>query len=249
MESWDDKILADKLNSLQDFPAGYSPNLSAKWEIVEASLPTGKKRRLIPLIIRWSVAAAVLVAIGLVWVNTDKKNTDSLAIKEQTQKPTVVFQPKQPTENEPFSTNPHPSYPSQPSHPNTNSKPKQAYQALPPTSTIPVRMDTNRGSNKDQNSSGNKDNEETAINPLSPTVDSISTKVLQQNTLATAIAEAPRPPKKKIYQRDFNDGVLAMDTGYAPASRQHFSIQLKPFARKTDGDETPTRRLQLKQAL
>ena len=38
MESWENKIIADKLNSLQDLPADYTPNIASKWEIIQSGL-------------------------------------------------------------------------------------------------------------------------------------------------------------------------------------------------------------------
>ena len=235
MESWENKILADKLNSLQDLPAGYTPNLSAKWEIVEAGLPAGNKRRLAPIIIRWSVAAAVLLAIGLLCMNTGKKEVAGLAVKEQAMKPTVVFQQKQSVEAEKFPADAHSAHLSQPSHPTTNDKKVKpveeiAYQLPPETATIPVWEDTNWGS------------EELVLRNDSLPI------TIQQADIATVSTEK-KAGRKKIYQRDFNDGVLVMDTGFAPSSRQHFSIQLNPFSRKPDDGELPAHRLQLKQAL
>lgn len=242
MESWDDKILADKLNNLQDLPAGYTPDLSSKWEIVEAGLPTGKKRRLAPLLIRWSVAAAVLLAIGLLWTNTGKKEAASLALQGKALQPASPIQQQQlvETSQNPVNTNRPPTShpPHQTTATTTNKKVKPAealaYQLLPGMATIPVREeDTNRGSG-------------TAI---SLATDSVFPKAIQQAMVATVSEEKQRLPKKKIYQRDFNDGVLVMDTGFNQPATQHFSIQLNPFRRKAADDEPPARRLQLKQAL
>lgn len=38
MENRENKILAQKLGSLQTLPEGYSPNLSSKWELVQAAM-------------------------------------------------------------------------------------------------------------------------------------------------------------------------------------------------------------------
>ncbi len=245
MESWENKILADKLNSLQDFPAGYTPNLSAKWEIVETGLPTGKKRR-VPLLVRWSVAAAVLLAVGFVWMNTSREGQVGVAAIQNIVSPTFLLN-QQVVENRLLPDNKESQ--SLAYHPlsktttipvcrdTKQSNEELAYQLPPKTVAIPVREDTNRGSE-----------------PMFSAPDAI----IKQDTVAaspeTVLAsitpvEKPKAAKKRIYQRDFNDGVLTTDTGFSPSTRQHFSIKLTPFNRKTNDDEPPARRLQLKQAL
>lgn len=106
MESWENKILGDKLNTLQDFPVGYMPDLSSKWEIVEAGLPENKKRRITPLIIRWSAAAAILLAIGFVWMDTKKTEPNGLVAKQNILSRSLPFLKQQAIQDTPIPVGP-----------------------------------------------------------------------------------------------------------------------------------------------
>ena len=70
MESWENKIIKDKLDGLQQLPAGYLPDLSSKWEIIEAGLPL--KKQAVPILVKWSVAAAIVVSVFLTGIKISK---------------------------------------------------------------------------------------------------------------------------------------------------------------------------------
>ena len=74
MEKWENKIIADKLNGLEDLPDGYSPNLSSKWEIIKQSLPAKSPGRLVK---RWSMGLLLLVLLAMVvWQFYPAKEND-----------------------------------------------------------------------------------------------------------------------------------------------------------------------------
>lgn len=41
----EDKIIGQKINSLDSLPHGYEPNLESKWNVIEAGLDEGSKKR------------------------------------------------------------------------------------------------------------------------------------------------------------------------------------------------------------
>jgi len=65
MEMRSDKIIQDKINSVNDLPEGYSPNLNSKWELLQAGLkPEQNKKPVFYYIQRASAVAAMLLVIG-----------------------------------------------------------------------------------------------------------------------------------------------------------------------------------------
>jgi hypothetical protein len=65
MEMRSDKIIQDKINSVNDLPEGYSPNLNSKWELLQAGLkPEQNKKPVLYYIQRASAVAAMLLVIG-----------------------------------------------------------------------------------------------------------------------------------------------------------------------------------------
>jgi hypothetical protein len=65
MEMRSDKIIQDKINSVDDLPEGYSPNLNSKWELLQAGLkPEQNKKPVLYYIQRASAVAAMLLLIG-----------------------------------------------------------------------------------------------------------------------------------------------------------------------------------------
>jgi hypothetical protein len=64
MEILEDKIIRQKINSLDSFPDGYEPNLESKWNVIEAGLDERNKKK---MIISWYriVVAAMLFIIGV----------------------------------------------------------------------------------------------------------------------------------------------------------------------------------------
>lgn len=65
MEMRSNKIIQDKINSVNDLPEGYSPNLNSKWELLQAGLkPEQNKKPVLYYIQRASAVAAMLLLIG-----------------------------------------------------------------------------------------------------------------------------------------------------------------------------------------
>ena len=65
MEMRSDKIIQDKINSVNDLPEGYSPNLNSKWELLQAGLkPEQNKKPVLYYVQRASAVAAMLLLIG-----------------------------------------------------------------------------------------------------------------------------------------------------------------------------------------
>jgi hypothetical protein len=83
MESLENKIIQDKINTLDSLPAGYQTSLAGKWELIEASLEGKQNKR--PLWY-WSSAAAILIIAGIFWLNLRPEQPRNMA--QQTQKTT-----------------------------------------------------------------------------------------------------------------------------------------------------------------
>lgn len=240
MENQDNKILADKLNSLQELPVGYTPDLSSKWEIVEASLPEKNKRRKLPIWVRWSVAASVLIGVCTIGLNKQIKNEYGKNVVRNT---VPKYQPKSIAVN-----------PTQQAEWTVVSAQKDTNKALTVSrstvtvSTSDITVDQQRKLIDKETSTIDL----VHLNKDLPVVDNntaiqIKDSSTQEELVVASVTEKIKPAKKKIYQRDFNDGVLAMDTGFTNTNSQHFSIKLLPFNRKVNsGDDQPVRRLQLK---
>lgn len=65
MEMRSDKIIQDKINSVNDLPEGYTPNLNSKWELLQAGLkPKQNKKTVLYYIQRASAVAAIFLLIG-----------------------------------------------------------------------------------------------------------------------------------------------------------------------------------------
>jgi hypothetical protein len=245
MESWENKIIQEKLDSLQDLPEGYLPDLSSKWEIVNAGLPA--KRRWVPVFVKWSVAAAVLLGVYITYLqlNNDKQSEHTTGLANHligsnlssTMRVNVRIKATMPAPVELTITTMLAV--------NKNSNPQQAFAKSNVVQfgreQEPVLRDTTK-SIASVISSANMESKKPS--------DDTSAHSVSNELAVTPLLEKSKPAKRKVYQRDFDDGVLVMDTGYTPANSQHFSIQLKPFSRKADAaEQQPARRLQWKQAL
>lgn len=76
METHSDKLIQQKIDSVNSLPEGYSPNLNNKWEILAAGL-TPKKKPLFLYFNKISAIAAMLLLIGgisLFFIKTIKRN-------------------------------------------------------------------------------------------------------------------------------------------------------------------------------
>ena len=87
MESLENKIIQEKISSLDVLPQGYEPSLVNKWELIEAGLEGKKKKR---PVFYWSVAAALLFTTGLWWMQVKFPATNStMAVNTNTGKKMV----------------------------------------------------------------------------------------------------------------------------------------------------------------
>jgi hypothetical protein len=83
MEDMENKLVASKLSELDTLPEGYKPNLNSKWELLEASMEGGRRKRIV--MYRWMQAAAVITGIillGYLFVPRPSMNHE-LQAKEQ----------------------------------------------------------------------------------------------------------------------------------------------------------------------
>ena len=67
MRHLDKNMLQKKLESLDQLPAGYQPDLNSKWNLLETALDGTSEKRKKKFIVRWSVAASILLILGLAY--------------------------------------------------------------------------------------------------------------------------------------------------------------------------------------
>lgn len=91
MEMRSNKIIQDKINSVNDLPEGYSPNLNSKWELLQAGLkPEQNKKPMLYYIQRASAVAAMLLLIGGSGLLIIKKPTKPTASNITTNNKNIV---------------------------------------------------------------------------------------------------------------------------------------------------------------
>jgi len=80
MEMRSDKIIQDKINSVNDLPEGYRPKLNSKWELLQAGLkPKQNKKTVLYYLQLVSAVAAILLLIGGSGLLIIKKPTKPMA--------------------------------------------------------------------------------------------------------------------------------------------------------------------------
>jgi len=92
----DDNIIKQKVNSLDSLPPGYEPNLESKWNLLEAGLDEGKKKRVILYWHRVAIAAMLLIIGGgsLLFMNTHSPDLAQQKIgNKQIMKTEIPIQP------------------------------------------------------------------------------------------------------------------------------------------------------------
>lgn len=91
MESVEDKVIKQKINSVTELPAGYNPNLQSKWELLQAGLEPRKKRSLLFYVSGAAVAAMLLMigGAGLYYIKlsalnkAEKKTVIAMPVKKE----------------------------------------------------------------------------------------------------------------------------------------------------------------------
>lgn len=96
MENLENKIIQEKINSLDGLPDGYQVSLAGKWELIEASLEGKKSKK--PLWYRSSAAAILLVA-GAFWLTIKPEQPRNMVqqVEENKNKQVAVNTEKQQT--------------------------------------------------------------------------------------------------------------------------------------------------------
>lgn len=64
MEKREDKVLSEILNSMDELPDNYHPDLNAKWELLNNALSPDRKKQKRFVWMKWSVAALLLLSVG-----------------------------------------------------------------------------------------------------------------------------------------------------------------------------------------
>ncbi|MFL5808006.1 MAG: hypothetical protein ACJ749_00715, partial [Flavisolibacter sp.] len=99
MESLENKIIADKLNSLRELPEHYSPNISSKWEIIQSGLT---KKSPVDAAKKWLAGLLFLLCIAIAfWMiypaRLDQSHTSSTNVgKAEVEKEQDVIMSAQP---------------------------------------------------------------------------------------------------------------------------------------------------------
>lgn len=67
MQHLDKNMLQEKLDSIDQLPAGYQPDLNSKWNLLETALDGTTEKQQKKFIVRWSIAASILLFMGLAY--------------------------------------------------------------------------------------------------------------------------------------------------------------------------------------
>jgi hypothetical protein len=80
MENIENKIIRDKINTIENLPKDYTPFIDSKFELLMAGIPEpSKKRKRIWIIIPWGVAAGIALLLMLNQTSNEKKIITSKA--------------------------------------------------------------------------------------------------------------------------------------------------------------------------
>ncbi|HEY0039667.1 MAG TPA: hypothetical protein VGB71_03340 [Flavisolibacter sp.] len=201
MESWENKVIADKLDSLDNLPEGYTPNLSSKWEIVQSGLNkyprNGSYKRWLPVflfVLFGSIAAWMIIPQhGSETISAAKNMVQAVNIvPEQKEAPTkkiFVIPAKQRSEKKKA----------------TNTRQAMDYFNLEKTRNIePVPV---------------------VIQPVVPKPDTL--QLQQKNNLKITMPIAMKTKQtKKVYQRDFSGVANIADPTHQKTAQKSFQIKL-----------------------
>src|SRR5688572_17026520 len=84
METMQDKLIREKLNSLDTLPEGYAPLLDSKWELLMAGQPEAKKSR---QYFWYATAASLLLLLGFGFLFLNIPNSSNETIISHTKLP------------------------------------------------------------------------------------------------------------------------------------------------------------------
>lgn len=74
MENLENKLIRDKINTIENLPKDYTPFLDSKFELLMAGIPeSDKKRKRIWIIIPWGVAAGIALLLMINQTSNEKK--------------------------------------------------------------------------------------------------------------------------------------------------------------------------------
>ncbi|MBK6838946.1 MAG: hypothetical protein IPG90_12455 [Bacteroidetes bacterium] len=66
----EDVFLKNKVEEIDQLPAGYQPDLQSKWNFLETAMEGKKSSKIFPNFVRFGIAATVSLLIGLgIWIN------------------------------------------------------------------------------------------------------------------------------------------------------------------------------------
>lgn len=119
MENLENKLIWDKITTIENLPKDYAPLLDSKFELLMAGIPeSDKKRKRIWIIIPWGVAAGIALLLMINQTSNEKKIITSKAptrnqissqndfvVKTGTQKKDIVNKKNQSQNNKPIDTN------------------------------------------------------------------------------------------------------------------------------------------------
>ena len=214
MENWENKLIADKLNSLEELPEGYSPNMASKWEIIQSGLQQKRKR----VHVAWWIAFVLALLTGLaIWIDAFEKQPADQALtpKENTEPSSVKLIP------------PLPAKPSPQSTVQTTAKDNQ-HQKLTKSNQLsgrprakPVFFQSN-------------------IYPLD-SVRHIRTDTLR---ISVPLAELKLPkPKRRAFQKDFEGFASSVDTVQPKTASKGIQFTWRSRDEKITNSEEPKLRL------
>ncbi len=199
MENRENKIIADKINSLDSLPEGYNPNLDAKWAMLQSD---EKKEKAVLL---WNnrtwmkIAACFLILLlsGIIWINKTTQPKSEIANTSPSIKPTIEHSEKIV------------------SHSEINASSNSIMQEVKKENrnkariSIPVHEESVR------------QEEQVAIIPV--TIDSSISTVIENNS-TIAITKAK---KSRYVQMDFEDAIIQPATKTTFAQGFQFRLGLK----------------------
>ncbi|MBK7572898.1 MAG: hypothetical protein IPI10_15250 [Bacteroidetes bacterium] len=203
MENLENKLIADKINSLDTLPDGYVPNLEAKWALLQSKEKNEKISFLWGRKTWMKIAACLLILLlsGIVWISKTSQPKSEIANSTSPSKPSLPKVEKVVNSSEKFATIT--------SENKSIDKSKNKSRSTIVTNEVPVKEVLHT------------DKEEIVLNP--PTIDTIIT--LQEVNLASV--ENSKLKKARYTQLDFEDAILQPATKTTFAQSFQFRLGLK----------------------